>query len=381
MRTLLRIWIPLLAGFGLLAWIATIAVNAATQAWFMRDVALRARLASAGAQQALAAHLASGDRRRLAALLENLARDERINAVEVCSPGLATVGKTKGFPEAYACEALRARVPYEKVSGEVDFSEDSGGGRVHVSIHPVEDEGEVRGALVLVHDLGFVTRRELAMRNVTLAAFGFVALLASVLTFVVRRAWWRSWTEELRGILSPPRWRSPDAKPRARNAFQPLLQDVRRLVDELAAERAAALAPWSAQRLHHVLRENLHGDGVVLLANREPYIHERAPDGTVRVVHPASGLVTALEPVMRACSGTWIAHGSGSADRETVDKRDRVMRSSGRGVVRAAPRLAHPGRGARLLLRLLQRGAVAALPHRAHEAGRSGRRTGASTSA
>jgi trehalose 6-phosphate synthase len=44
----------------------------------------------------------------------------------------------------------------------------------------------------------------------------------------------------------------------------------------------------------------------------------------VRVLHPASGLVTALEPVMRACSGVWVAHGSGSADRETVDAHDRV---------------------------------------------------------
>jgi trehalose 6-phosphate synthase len=44
----------------------------------------------------------------------------------------------------------------------------------------------------------------------------------------------------------------------------------------------------------------------------------------VRVQHPASGLVTAIEPVMRACSGTWIAHGSGSADRETVDRHDRI---------------------------------------------------------
>ena len=43
-----------------------------------------------------------------------------------------------------------------------------------------------------------------------------------------------------------------------------------------------------------------------------------------RVVHPASGLVTALEPVMRACSGVWVAHGSGSADRETVDEHGRV---------------------------------------------------------
>jgi trehalose 6-phosphate synthase len=62
----------------------------------------------------------------------------------------------------------------------------------------------------------------------------------------------------------------------------------------------------------------------VILANREPYIHEYTSDGSIKVVHPASGLVTALEPVMRACSGVWIAHGSGTADRETVDAHDRV---------------------------------------------------------
>ena len=53
----------------------------------------------------------------------------------------------------------------------------------------------------------------------------------------------------------------------------------------------------------------------------------------IRVVHPASGLVTALEPVMRACSGVWVAHGSGSADRETVDEQDRVRVPPGRRVV------------------------------------------------
>jgi trehalose 6-phosphate synthase len=62
----------------------------------------------------------------------------------------------------------------------------------------------------------------------------------------------------------------------------------------------------------------------VVVANREPYIHERAADGSVKVLHPASGLVTALEPVMRACSGVWIAHGAGSADRETSDKKGHV---------------------------------------------------------
>jgi trehalose-6-phosphate synthase len=39
---------------------------------------------------------------------------------------------------------------------------------------------------------------------------------------------------------------------------------------------------------------------------------------------PASGMVTALEPIMRACSGVWVAHGAGSADRATVDRYDQI---------------------------------------------------------
>ncbi|MEO6928467.1 MAG: trehalose-6-phosphate synthase, partial [Casimicrobiaceae bacterium] len=64
-------------------------------------------------------------------------------------------------------------------------------------------------------------------------------------------------------------------------------------------------------------------NNVIVVSNREPYMHMRNGDH-IDVVRPASGLVTALEPVMRACSGTWIAHGSGSADRETVDAQDHV---------------------------------------------------------
>jgi trehalose 6-phosphate synthase len=80
---------------------------------------------------------------------------------------------------------------------------------------------------------------------------------------------------------------------------------------------------WNPTRLRQTLSRHLHGERVILVANREPYIHEYR-DGGVAVRHPASGLVTALEPVMRACSGTWIAHGSGSADRVVADEQGRL---------------------------------------------------------
>jgi trehalose 6-phosphate synthase len=322
-RALLRAWISLLAGLALLAWGASAAVSVAARAWFMRDIALRIRLAEVGAHQALVAHLDSGDRGALTELLEELASEERISAVEVCATNLAPLASTKGFPETYACQALRSRFPRGKTSAPLDLADETADGAVQVSARPIEDGGLVRGVLVLVHDLGFVRNRELAIQDFTFAAFGLVALLATVLMVLTRRAWWRSWTDELRRILSRSR-AAPIPEARAQNEFQPLLQDVRRLVDELATERAAGVTPWTPHRLHHVLRETLHGDGVVVLANREPYIHQREPDGGIRVVRPASGLVTALEPVMRACSGTWVAHGAGSADRETVDGGDRV---------------------------------------------------------
>ena len=98
--------------------------------------------------------------------------------------------------------------------------------------------------------------------------------------------------------------------------------------DTAQLERVAA-GPWSAARLRETLRTHLKGDRVIVLANREPCIHQHSPSGEVVVQHPASGLVTALEPVMRACSGVWVAHGSGSADRESSDAGGRLEVSTG----------------------------------------------------
>ena len=173
------------------------------------------------------------------------------------------------------------------------------------------------GFVVLVHDLSFVERREATARRFLVLAFGVLALAASVITLVAARLSWRGWSNELRRLI---RGESP------RPEFRPFLRDVRDLVERLAAERETdgLGGLWTPQRLKNTLSRHLHGERVVIVANREPYIHERASDGNVTVVHPASGLVTALEPVMRACSGTWVAHGSGSADAEASDKNARL---------------------------------------------------------
>jgi trehalose 6-phosphate synthase len=320
-RALVHVVLPLLLGASLLAWGATSVVDLVSKSWFVRDVALRANLAATSAQGSLAGNLRSGDRRRLSTVLEELARDERIMSAEVCGAGSDLRVATRGFPTRFSCDSLRARADPIPPRGTTDEIE---GGRVYVSVHPLAEDGAQLGNLVLVQDLSFASRRELALKWMSISAFALVALLAAALTFFARKSWWRGWTDELRRVLPLVGAGDSTASPPPSGAFLPLLADVRQLVMELSAERGAVSAPWSPARLHRALHEILHGDSVVILANREPYIHERAPDGSVRVSHPASGLVTALEPVMRACSGTWVAHGSGSADRDTVDRKAHI---------------------------------------------------------
>jgi trehalose-6-phosphate synthase len=78
---------------------------------------------------------------------------------------------------------------------------------------------------------------------------------------------------------------------------------------------------WTADRLRAVIEGSWRGQSVVVVSNREPLRHDRADDGGVVAGRSASGLVTALEPVIAACGGVWVAHGAGTADRTVVDAR------------------------------------------------------------
>src|SRR5262249_35565085 len=86
---------------------------------------------------------------------------------------------------------------------------------------------------------------------------------------------------------------------------------------------------WAVLRsesdLRALLQSQLADRQIIVLSNREPYLHEMGSDGQIVVRRPASGLVTALEPVVRACGGGWVAHGSGTADRATPDRHGRVV--------------------------------------------------------
>jgi trehalose 6-phosphate synthase len=322
MSRIAQLILGLLAGLALLTWVASGVVETTAREWFERDVSARAHLFLTGANPSLAQ--AWNNPQELHSDLVAIARDEHVMATAACGADLSTRAATAAFPVEFDCVEVGPRMLIDTPRGGTEqpsFREWSTiatlpTGRVHVSAMPVRANGQELGFAILVQDLGYIEKREDRARTFLIAISVLLAITAFGVPLVAARRARHDWSLELRRLLR--------GGGRNRREFQPILSDLRELVGRMSSEQQEIPGQWTAASLKQTLNRHLHGEQIVLLANREPYVHERMPDGRIEVQHPASGLVTALEPVMRACSGVWVAHGSGSADRETVDREDRV---------------------------------------------------------
>ncbi len=319
MRLTLRFLVPLLIALALFAYAAVPLVDALTTRWFVRDLDIRSNLIANTVKEPIEEMIKSGPPLRLATYFQRLTTDERLYAVGLCLPGEAVPISTGAFPGELRCDAL---APYTSAG---DHLLRTAKGVVHVAVRPLDVEGAADASLVLVHDMSFIERRSEETRRYLFYFFAALTLAVALITVVIAQLSWRGWVAGLRALLRGEGILRPTATGTAPE-LRPIARDVQALLRELEHQFRPTddtQQRWTQDTLRAVLRGEMRGNDVIIVSNREPYIHVKTPDG-VKVQHPASGLVTALEPVMRACSGTWIAHGSGSADRETVDKHDRV---------------------------------------------------------
>ena len=285
--------------------------------WSQRDIELRARLVYRSIRERVVAGLSAKPEYDPQPFFEQLAEDERLLALAFCSVQGQMLYATKEMPSAVRCP----KPPLPKVD---TFKVIQGRGLpIALALFPLSSkEGE--GSLLVVHDLSFIERRaHEAEFYMALALIGVAAGLGLLATAIVL-ALLRGWTNSLRLAIDKFNLGRADYGPR--QAKLPIGRDMEAMLSELRLERKYAdgiHVEWSPKTLRQLLEQELPGAQVIVVSNREPYIHNRI-DGRVVLQTPASGLVSALEPVMRACGGVWVAHGSGSADRDTVDDRDRV---------------------------------------------------------
>jgi trehalose 6-phosphate synthase len=229
------------------------------------------------------------------------------------------VVRTDTFPSSISCASAFTQ---NKHSGIINL----GPGPLHVAYSPVSSDSGVMGTLVLVHDLSFISRRTTDTKRYLFYFFLLLSVITSFVTVVVAQLSWRGWVTGLRSVMRGEGiFRRPIASMLSPE-LRPIVKDLRALVKEIETEKSVrdeANVSWDSQSLKKILHQDLAGEEVLIVSNREPYIHMKKGN-QIETQFPASGLVSALEPVMRACSGTWIAHGSGNADKLVVDKHDHV---------------------------------------------------------
>jgi trehalose-6-phosphate synthase len=319
-RLSLRFILPLALVVALFAYAVVPLVDGMTQRWFVRDLDARSQMLASALQDPLLDYLPQGAQNKIAQLFDrSVQQDGPLLALALCDPNGGVIYKTVMFPAALRC-------PSAPVSSELRQSVvESPQGSLHVSESPLTLDQQYVGNLILVHDMSFIERRSIETRQYVIALFALLAIVISLITVFIAHLSWRGWISAVKGVLR----RDAVSKSQSNTPpeIRPLVGDLRALLHEFNIERrvhdSSAAPSWSPAKLRSLLRDELAGDEILVVSNREPYIHAHTDHG-IEVKRPASGLVTAVEPVMRACSGTWIAHGGGSADRETVDQHDRV---------------------------------------------------------
>jgi trehalose 6-phosphate synthase len=297
------------------------------------DLEKRAEILAESLEETVSPLLQKRSSKDLLRIVERFGNRERLAGVVVYDESGSPLAITSGFSGRLTAPPNAVSQAISANSGRGVFLT-LGGTYMHLYVLPLRREGKVVGALALFHDASHIEAQSGQIWRETLFSVSLQTLLIALITLLIIRwsiegpiAKTAEWMRELR-------MGSPQRKPSlSEDILKPLTQEVTHFVKSLEAARAAAEEEarlreaaeslWTPERLRVHVQSRLQGSPLFVVSNREPYMHVRRGKST-EVVVPASGLVTALEPILRACDGTWIAHGGGDADREMADDKARL---------------------------------------------------------
>jgi len=298
------------------------------------ELARRSLLLAQSLQESVEPLLEKGPSKKLQRLVEKFGNRERLAGVAVYD--------LKGTPLAVTASLASALPAAPKVVNEamgkgIDIGgfEVLNGRKLHLHALPLRPEDKVAGALVIVHDAAYIQSHLSRIWRHTFFRVLIQVILISLVTLLVVKwniagplAQAAEWMKKLRlGETS-----EPFVLPKE-DFFAPIAKEVTTFAAHLTAAKSAAEQEarlretaeslWTPERLKEHVKTKLKGKPLFIISNREPYMHFHRGRAIESII-PAGGLVTALDPVLRSCGGTWIAHGAGDADWETTDENGRI---------------------------------------------------------
>jgi trehalose 6-phosphate synthase len=338
MRTTLKLVSPLIVSVVVVSLLFA-AYQARTERRILRnDLSRRAEILGESLQESVEPQF---DRplpdKSLQRLVDRFGQREHLKGVAVYNANGVALAVTSGLASLFQLRPAAAAYAAQRNVGYAEFQRVNDT-PIHVYALPLHRNGQLVGTLALVHDTTYIDRQvDHTLRDSVVNALVQTLLITILALILVRWALTgpltrtAKWLRTLRTGQSHAAPSLPEGE-----LFDQLHHEVTHLARDLSAARATAeeearlrntnASLWTAERLRVSLSNKLQNKPLFVIANREPYmhVHSNGNNGNIQVIVPASGLVTALEPVLLATDGTWIAHGSGSADRETVDIKDHL---------------------------------------------------------
>jgi alpha,alpha-trehalose-phosphate synthase [UDP-forming] len=339
MRTTLKIVLPLIISVVVVSLLFAVYQVRTEKRMLRNDLSRRAEILAESLQENIEPLF---DRplpdKSLQRIVDRFGQREHLKGIAVYNANGAIVALTPGLSPSFQTRPATATRAALRDAGLGEFLPINDQ-PMQLYAMPLHRNGVAVGTLVLAHDASYIDSQvSNTLRSSLLTALVQTLFISGLALILVRwtltgpltrtATWLRGLRTGQSGQLDPP-----PALPQG-ELFDQIHREVTHLARDLNAARATAeeearlresnVSLWTAERLRVSLASKLQNKPLFVVSNREPYMHERKNDGSIQVIVPASGLVTALEPVLLASNGTWVADGSGNADRDTVDARDRI---------------------------------------------------------
>ena len=209
----------------------------------------------------------------------------------------------------------------------------------YVFVDPLHnDDGGILGALMIVQNAGYINTSIAQIWKDNLIKLFIQIIIFSITIFIILRFF--VFRQVIRLVESVKKIRMGGKneifKDTAKYSFfKPLAKEITHMTNSLLQARSSASeearmrlekldSPWTAERLKEFVKAYLKDRKIFIISNQEPFIHQKNKNEIVASMVP-SGLNTAVNSVMEACGGMWIAHGSGDADKETSDENGKLQ--------------------------------------------------------
>ena len=262
-------------------------------------------------------------------IADRFSDNQRLAGLEVFDSSATPIVWSADVPVSPSAKLVPTAMDSDEAQGE--FVRD-GESTFYVFVSPLHQGDRIIGALVLVQSASYIDD---SVWSIWVAGIG--RLLAQLVLFgaavfiLLRWVFFKPLSALMVSLRSIRKGEVHPGSVRGAGGFlHPLESEVSKITSSLAQARRSASeearmrlekidTPWTAERLKEFIKAYVKDRPIYALSNREPYVHHTTKNGPAWSM-PAGGAVTALDPVLEATGGTWIAHGSGDADKETADK-------------------------------------------------------------